>query len=484
MMREPPHDLEAEASALSACARWPDALDWTATLLLPDHFHAAPARDVWAAMLELHGAGRAVDAVSLASVLRGRGQLEGVGGIQGLERLTRAAPDAAHVETYVAIVLAKAKARAVIAAAERIALEGHGELADVDAWASGAAAELAGVAEGGGSGSTTSTGEELVASMFERWQNPAKAERHLRTGIPDLDRLTRGMRRRQFVVIAAGSGVGKSALALNFTTATVLDLPRPGETPWGALVFSLEMPADELMERMGCGLARVEITKLDTEYGGRFDEDEGRRLIGALKALATKRLQVDDRAGLTPAQIRSKARSVAAQMRRDGIELRLVVVDYVQIMRPDRVRGQQSNREQDVAAFGRALKELAKELGCVVIGLAQLSKDFIKEKRKPRETDLRESQAITMEADKVLLIWNEAGASRQTAIANGDACRLDPNAADDVEIIVAKQRRGRAGTILASYWPAYTLFGAQAQGWSGPPADAPPPERNWQDPHG
>lgn len=463
---EPPADLMAEACTLSACLRWRDALDWCATVLVPEVFSAAPGRLVWAAALELHRAGRAVDVATLAGALRTRGELELVGGVEGLERLAEAAPDAQHVESYAAAVLAKAKAREMISAAEQIAAEARGDVGDVDAWASGAVAKLAGVAEGGRADSTSHTGEELAERLFARWQTPQAAERALRTGIPDLDRITRGLRRGQFVVIGAGSGVGKSALALNVATTTVVAAPGPDELPMGALIFSLEMAADELMERLGCSVARVDSTKLDADFGGSFDVDEGRRLIAAIGTLRTRRLEVDDRRGLTPSQVRAKARSVAARMRRDGLELRLVVVDYVQIMGADKGRRDQ-NREQEVAAAGRALKNLAGELGCVVLGLAQLNQDHAKEKRKPRETDLRESRGLTNDADKVLLIWNEAAAARQAQIANGERLELDPNEADDVEIIVAKQRRGRPGTILAAYWPVFTLFGAKPGGWSG-----------------
>lgn len=457
-MTKLPHDLEAEASTLSACMRWPDALDWAAAVLRPESFFAEPARIVWAAMLELHGAGKAIDPVTLAGLLRPRGVLSTVGGIEALERLTAAAPDPSHVEDYVELVAGKAKAREMIAVSERIVAEARGDLQDVDAWASGAVSSLAAVAEGGSTAATSHTGEELADRLFTRWQTPDKSERALRTGIRDLDRITRGLRRQQFVVIGAASGVGKSALGLNILTTTVLSEPDKGELPAGALDFSLEMSGDELMERLGCSTARVDITKLDADYGGEFTPNEGRQLISAIKALRTRRLEVDDRAGLTPSQIRAKARSVAARMRREGIELRLVVVDYVQIMGVEHGKRSRS-REEDVASFGRALKNLAKELNCVVLGLAQLNKDHIKEKRRPRETDLRESAGLTNDADKVLLIWNEQAAARQSAIANGERLHLDPNEADDVEIIVAKQRRGRAGTILASYWPAYTLFG-------------------------
>lgn len=471
---ELPHDLEAEASALSACVRWPDAMTWAATVLRPEHFFAAQSRAVWAAALELHAAGRALDPVTLAGVLRRAGHLELVGGIESLERLADAAPDPGHVETYVGTLLAKAKTRSMIIAAELIAAEGRGDVADVDAWSSSAVAALAGVAEGGSLMSTSSSGAELAAILFDRWQHPEKSERPLRTGIPDLDRITRGLRRKQFVVIGAHPGVGKSALALNVATAVATKNPGRDELPAGVLIFSLEMGADELMERLGCSLARVDSNKLDGDFGGVLNVDEGRRLVGALKDLGTQRLEIDDRPGVTPAQVRSKARSVAAKMRRDGIELRLVVVDYVQIMGCD--RGRRESREQEVSAAGRGLKNIAKELDLVVLGLAQLNKDSVREKRRPRGSDLRESAGLLAEADKVLLIWNEQAQARREAIANGAAFHLDPDAADDVEIIVDKQRRGRPGTILASYWPAYTLFGEKVRG--RPQSDASP---GWQE---
>jgi replicative DNA helicase len=436
-----------------------EALDYALGLLRPTDWGSEQARLVWMAICACADDGQRPDTVAVASKLRDAEALEKVGGQEALERLEGAAPDTKNIEAYVDAVRACAKRRAMLAAAEQIASEACGDFStvEVDDWAGKAAESLTRIAD-----ETTDdvlvTGENAAQALFDKWQNPERTPPPLYTGIRDLDRLMRGMRGGNLIVVGAHSGVGKSAFAMN-VGAHVLLHERREDADSGVLVFSLEMSAEELAERVGCSLAYIDTRQLDPDSHAEFTEDEGRRLIGAINAIRTPRWVIDERCDVTMTQIRAKARRVASVLRRQGTPLRLVVIDYAQIVSPERDgKRRDQTREQEVAAIGRASKKLARELNVAVIMCAQLNKDARKEGRKPRGSDLRESEGLLQDADKVLLLWNPAALERTAAIANGERVRTDAETFDVAEIIVDKHRGGRTGTVRVRYWPAYTTF--------------------------
>lgn len=461
--RVPPHDLDAEAAVLSAVLLHEDAIYQIGGWLRPEHFYSDDNGAIYAAALELTSAGIAVDVITANTKLKDvrRPPLGCANWAEYLAQLSDATPAVVHVEDHAGTVVEKAKARSGIRCAQRFAAVGY-DVIEVGEWLAAGVTELAEIAEQGAAIHGV-TGKEAVRALFDRYQNPDPSP-PLRTGNPDLDRLIRGLRRKNLVIIGAHSGVGKSALATNIAAHVKLHEQRDGK-PSGVLIFSLEMGADEYIERMACSIARVDSRKLDQEHKASITREEGQRFIEALRQLDRSDLVIDERSDITMAQIRATARKVAAQFRRAGTPLRLILIDYAQIVSADGTSKRRSeNREQEVAVVGREAKKMAKELDLVVLLLAQLNDDSAKEKRKPRVKDLRESKALLQDADKVILIHNPAAVERAEAYANGDAQRVDPDQADEVDLIVGKHRGGPTGTIRALYWPTYTTFGAYAHG--------------------
>jgi replicative DNA helicase len=452
--RLPPHDLDAEAAVLSALMLDGAKVHDVAGFLRPEHFYSDANGRIYEAILVLDGAQRPVDVVTIAAALRDVDRLAQVGGPSYLAQLADATPAIANIAEHACIIHDKWKIRAVIATCQRIAAEGYGEVGDAQKFASDAAAALAIVAdEGAFDDGHVADGMELATRSWERATRPETQEPALRTGVAPLDRLYK-MHRGNLVIIGAHSGIGKSALAQQIAGHAATTDGRDS-----ALIFSLEMTGDEVMDRLACGIARIDSAKLDPDHGGltRYEMD---RFRDALQLVGTPRLVVDDRADHTPASIRARARSLAAKMKRAGTPLRLVVVDYCQIVSPDVTRAKDQNREREVALVGRALKKLAAELGVVVIGVAQLNEDARQKDRPPRARDLRESRALMQDANAVILIWNEAAESRVDENAEGARARLDPETPDAVKLIIGKRRsNGRTGTVRASFWPAFCTFG-------------------------
>jgi replicative DNA helicase len=253
--------------------------------------------------------------------------------------------------------------------------------------------------------------------------------------------------------VGAHSSHGKSALALNVAVHVALNERVEGER-CGVGYFSLEMPRVDLMRRAAANLAGFSARRLRRQ----ITEDQGRRFVGAMKALSVEHLRIVDRASQTIDAIRLASARYAAQLRRTGAPLRLVVIDYAQILQPgDRRRDQ--NREQEVAAIGRAAKVLAGDLGATVLLLSQLNAESIKEGRLPRSTDLRESKALTNDANAVVLVWNPKVLERQEQRELGN--RLSPVNEDTLDtcvLVAGKVRDGQVGCLDVGYRPALTRF--------------------------
>jgi replicative DNA helicase len=457
----PPHDLDAEAAVLAALLLSSQAFADVGGWLTHAHFYSAANGWIYRAIEAIDADQGRIDIVAVASWLDDRTKLAQVGGRLYLAQLVDATPAVAHVADHALIVVTKAKARAVIARCQRGAAEGY-TAADVDEWSGEVVADLARLADDGVE-EVGVTGCEAGREICARFINPDPVP-PMGTGIPELDRKIRGLRPKHLIVIGSHSGIGKSALAANIATHVLLN-ERREDRPSGVLIFSLEMGPDEYLERMACSRGRFNSRWLDPEYRGELLEDDARRFSVALNDVSRPNLRIDDNADITIAQIRTKARRVAAQFKRAGTPLRLIVIDYAQIVSAgSETRRRSENREQEVAAIGRESKKMAKELDLPVLLLAQLNDDAAKEKgpdgkpRKPRAKDLRESKALLQDANAVILIHNPSAIARAEAYA--DAAHSDPTDADEVDLIIGKVRHGAPGTIRARYWPAFTLFGS------------------------
>ncbi len=458
--RPVPQDLEAEKALLSATLQSRAALEAVAHTVRPEHFYAREGALLWAAELELLSDGKPIDWVTVTSLLRSRGQLDRVGGVDAVRRLTAEAPDVAHAAAYAAAVRGKAKQRASLELLQRLASEAHGDVGDVDAWLDRVEDEVHAVAIDHVGDARLWTMRDAVHEVYQRLDRE-DGDPGVRTGLIDLDAVLGPMLPGHMVVLAAASGAGKSALGMQWAVNVAQDrgTPQPegGASPAPAvLVFSLEMQRRELAKRALFTEARVDGTKAANPK--RIATPEWQRLAMAAEAVALPNVYLDDRSGLAPTQIRATARRVQARARRDGFELRVLVVDYVQLVdATGDARRPTERRERELASASVALKNLAKDLGLPVVVLAQINDDPRRERRLPTKEDLRECKAIGNDADKVVLLHNPSAVARRQTRRTRD--EVDGDLAGElVDLIIDKNRGGREGRVSVLFFPSLTLF--------------------------
>jgi replicative DNA helicase len=450
----PPHDLDAEAAVLAAILLRPGAFDAVVDILKRDHFYSDANGKIYEAAQHLASVGTPIDVVSVASWLRDRETLAKVGGGSYLAQLADATPAIANVSAYAQVVYQKWRVRQLIATCQRIAAEGYGDVGDANEWIDQAEAKVHGIASESLASEVTPTMRATLVEVFASLQSTTE-ERGVYTGLKDLDRMMGPMNPGNLVVVGAHSGIGKTAVGMQMIMSVAE--PRGGEVTSGACVFSHEMTREELALRTLFSRARVDSSKVASKHT--ITPTEWNQLAQAAHGMALDNVWFDDRSGLTPLQIRAKARRVAAEADRAGTPLRILLVDYLQLLDGSRggSRKQSERRDQEIAYCSQKLKELAKELGLVVVLLAQLNDDSRKEKRPPRKEDLRECKAVAQDADKVILLHNPAAAERALARRRGQDVEK-PMEAEFVDIILDKNRGSKTGKVGALFFPTYVLF--------------------------
>jgi replicative DNA helicase len=282
--------------------------------------------------------------------------------------------------------------------------------------------------------------KEVVQSALDQIQRAFDAEGDVTgvgTGFRDWDRLSHGLQGGDLVILAARPAMGKTSFALN---VAVNAAARHGAS---VAVFSLEMPAEQLAQRLLSCEARIDLSSL---RGGYLQEDEWPRLVQASDDLAKTKLFLDDLPGATPTQIRAKCRRLK---RREGLDL--VIIDYLQLMNAGTRMG---SREQEISYISRSLKGLAKDLSCPVIALSQLNRGLeSRTDKRPMMSDLRESGAIEQDADMICFIYREEVYNKE----------CPPEQQGVAELIVGKHRNGPTGTVKLKFWKAWTRFDNLAQ---------------------
>ena len=451
-----PHDLDAEVAVLAALLTDPtgDAYADVGGWLKGAHFFSGPNGTIYDAAVGVVAGGGKIDPITVSSYLRDRHQLVSVGDSKYIAELSATPPASTNIVDYAIIVAKKAKARALIARHQKAATEGLVAV-DVDEWSAAALADL-GKLDADGAVEIGTTGSEAIRKMLYELANPDKSPA-IGSGHPTLDRTIGKMGQGHMILVASFSGCGKSAWATNVVTHVLFN-ETPEGLPSGVLVFSFEMKADEVTMRMTCSRSRTDSIRVKTSAtpDGRaapLTEDEYRHFVHTANEISTPRLVVVDNADTTMPQIRSHARRISAQFRRNGHPLRLIVLDYCQIISSGGAK-RSGTREEEVAAIGRESKKMAHELNVPVILLSQLNNDAKSEKRAVTIHDVRESKSLLSEANAAFVIVNPAVAERgEQGIGT-----YDPELADNVEFKVGKRREGPPCVVRALYWPAYTLF--------------------------
>lgn len=424
----PPQNLEAEASTLGALLIDKDAIIKVADLIEPNDFYKDAHGKIYAVMVELYETRTPIDILSLSSRLQEKGQLEAVGGHAYLSELANAVPTSSHVVSYAKIIQRKSTLRKLLQAAAEITSLGYQETEDTESILDEAERKLYSVSQKYYKQNFIPI-RSVLSEAFDRIDELHKEAGRLRglpTGFSDLDNLLAGLQKSDLIILAARPSVGKTTLALDIarSVATKQKLP--------VGIFSLEMSKEQLVDRLLCSEAGVDLWRMRT---GRLSEseDDFPRIGHAMGVLSEASIFIDDSATANVMEIRTKARRLQAEH-----GLGLVMVDYLQLMEGRNTE----NRVQEVAEITRGLKALARELNVPVLALSQLSRAVEMNKPAiPKLAHLRESGSIEQDADVVLFIY------RKSADKN---YHPDDIASEDrhvAEIHVAKHRNGPTGYV-------------------------------------
>lgn len=426
--------MEAEQSVIGAAMLDGRQVDRLADVISLADFAAPAHRSIWKAMQALHARNRPLDLVTVSEALEDSGHLAEIGGLGYLAEVAQNTPSAANARAYAEIVADLGARRRLLDELGNIAGHARDKQASLPELVDAAQDRLARLIRDDAS-EAGPIGEELNALVDEldrKWNgdlDPMGAP----FGLADLDRATMGMHPAQMILVAGRPSMGKTAKALNMLRATCINGGRP------AIMYSMEMDRQSLLKRLAASQADIPLNALRDPKGHMSDEYWA-RLAPAAKAIKDAPLIVDDRAAMTPSQVRASAK----RWRDRFGDMGLVVVDYLQLMGSDRRHG---NREQEVAEASRSMKLLAKELKCPVVVLSQLNRSLEQRPNKrPIMSDLRESGSLEQDADLILFLYREE-------VYNPDTDRQGI-----AEIIIGKQREGELGTILAAARLAHGRF--------------------------
>ncbi len=430
--RSAPWSAEAEQAVLGAMLLDQDAALRAAELVDDSMFYREGHRRIFRAMVALVERRVVIDHITLRDEMLRRGELEAAGGLDYLAELVDSVPTAANLEFHARIVRDKAILRRLIETSTGIiteAYDGHStatELLDV------AESRIFKISQQRGDEGFTRIKEMLWPTMerIETLQRSGKAITGVPSGFIDLDSLTSGFQASELVVVAARPSMGKTAFCLNIAANAAAE----GQ---GVAIFSLEMSKEALVQRMLTATARVDSHRVRQ---GTLRDSDFTQLARAAGLLQTYQVWIDDTPSITLLEMRSKARRLKIDS-----DLKLVIVDYLQLMRSPEYS---ENRVQEISDISRSLKALARELEIPVIALSQLSRASEQRggERKPILSDLRESGAIEQDADIIMFIYRDEYYHKDSA---------DKGLA---EVIIAKQRNGPTGAVKLKFFGEYTRF--------------------------
>jgi replicative DNA helicase len=440
--RVQPHSEEAEKSVLGAALQSKMAASDLVETLVKEDFYRKDHGEIYEAIARLTAEGKPVDLVTVTDELRTMGMLDFVGGPQYLVTLSGMVPSPSNAAFYARTILEKATLRKLIEKSGDIINLSYGEGEKAEDVLEHAESEILSIAKRSQKSDYYPL-NEVLSENIRRIEERGKldgAYTGLPTGFKHLDDITLGLQPSDMIVLAARPGQGKTSLALNIAVNIAL-------TGAKVLVFSLEMSKGQLGERVLSTEAMVDSKEIRSGKAYR-DTEKFERIVEASVRLSGANLFIDDKSGISIAEIKNKCRR---QKQKGGLDL--VVVDYLQLMDfgvVGRAASRPENRQQEVSTLSRMLKQLAREMECPVLVLSQLSRDIEKGgNRKPRLSDLRESGAIEQDADIVMFI-HEPESKEDDAGPDPDETRM---------LTVAKHRNGETGSIVLRWVNTFTKFG-------------------------
>ena len=436
----PPHSTEAEQAVLGGIMLSNQHWDGIAERVIAEDFYTFAHKAIFQTMEELMRNQSPIDLITLDQALKAKGISDSVGGFAYLADLSNNTPNAINILAYAEIVREKAILRELIAVGNRIAENSYSPKGkDIKMVLDEAEREVFAIAE---KRSSSTEGPQNVLSVLEstiaRIETLGKLENHngvtgVTTGFVELDKKTAGLQPSDLIIVAARPSMGKTTFAMNLCENAAMASDKP------VLVFSLEMPAEQIMMRMIASLARVDQTKIRT--GQNLEEAEWSKIASVFGMFKQKNnLYIDDSSGLTPTELRSRARRVY----RENGGLSMIMVDYLQLMRAPAFS---DNRTLEIAEISRSLKALAKELEVPVIALSQLNRTLEQRAdKRPVNSDLRESGSIEQDADLIMFIYRDE-------VYNDNS--EDKGVA---EIIIGKQRNGPIGRVRLAFNGQFSRF--------------------------
>ena len=436
----PPHSTEAEQAVLGGIMLSNQHWDGIAERVIAEDFYTFAHKAIFQTMEELMRNQTPIDLITLDQALKAKGISDSVGGFAYLADLSNNTPNAINILAYAEIVREKAILRELIAVGNRIAENSYSPKGkDIKMVLDEAEREVFAIAE---KRSSSTEGPQNVLSVLEstiaRIETLGKLENHngvtgVTTGFVELDKKTAGLQPSDLIIVAARPSMGKTTFAMNLCENAAMASDKP------VLVFSLEMPAEQIMMRMIASLARVDQTKIRT--GQNLEEAEWSKIASVFGMFKQKNnLYIDDSSGLTPTELRSRARRVY----RENGGLSMIMVDYLQLMRAPAFS---DNRTLEIAEISRSLKALAKELEVPVIALSQLNRTLEQRAdKRPVNSDLRESGSIEQDADLIMFIYRDE-------VYNDNS--EDKGVA---EIIIGKQRNGPIGRVRLAFNGQFSRF--------------------------
>ena len=435
----PPQSIESEENVLGALMIKPHVIANVAEILTSDMFYDPANAEIYACILELFNSSRPVDIVTVSEALNSKGKLQLVGGRAKINSLAVNVVTATNAEYYANIVAEKATLRDLINAGSDIANlayeEGSTEVLEL------AESAIFSIAQKRTKSDLTHI-KDIVSDTYEqigaRYQNSGELS-GISTGFYDLDDITYGLQKSDLIILAARPGVGKTAFALNIAQNVGVQSKKP------VLIFSLEMKKDQLVQRMLCSQAEIDMGRLKS---GKLQSEDWIKLSEAMGVLSEAPIYIDDTPVLTITDLRAKCRKAAMALKG---EIGLVIIDYLQLMEGTSKGGNSDmNRVNIISAISRGLKSIAREIDVPIIALSQLSREIEKRNdKKPMLSDLRESGSIEQDADIVMFIHREDyyGKENTEIEKRGKA-----------EVIIAKQRNGELGNVELLFQANITKF--------------------------
>ncbi|MDO6477473.1 replicative DNA helicase [Alteromonas sp. 1_MG-2023] len=445
-LKVPPHSIEAEQAVLGSMLIDRESWDKVAELVTDTDFYNHSHQVIFKVILKLLGESQPVDLITVSEALEHRNELEDAGGFAYLAELAKNTPSSANVTSYAKIVSERAITRELIGVAHEIAEVGYNpegrDSADILDMAESKVFEIAEKRTGENEGPRdVDSVLDKTIKRLESLIETSKEVTGVTTGFNDLDKKTSGLQPSDLIIVAARPSMGKTTFAMNLCENAMMAETKP------VLVFSLEMPSEQIMMRMLASLSRVDQTRIRT---AQLDDQEWARVSNTMAMLKDKdNLFIDDSSGLTPMDVRSRARKLARE--RGGISL--IMVDYLQLMR---VPSLSDNRTLEIAEISRSLKALAKELEVPVVALSQLNRSLEQRAdKRPVNSDLRESGSIEQDADLIMFIYRDE-VYHENSEYKGIA-----------EIIIGKQRNGPIGTSRLTFQGQFSRF----DNYAGPAFD-------------